>query len=157
MTKPKNMAMAAIFIIFMSLVIFPKAVNAAEAAAQEASQEENKIEYKSEDLRNPFEEEKIETKEEPPEEKEAEPLPALRVQGIVWGGSVPQAIINDKVVRVGDTIEGVRITDINKSGVSVFFGNRQHNLTTSLPTTSKESKDSPRGPKDSSQGFKNNP
>ena len=120
-------------ISFMSMVISPKTVEAAEATAPEGSQEANKIEYKSEGLRDPFQEEKIEIEEEPVQTK---PLPALQIQGIVWGGTFPQAIINNKVARVGDTIEGVRITDINKNGVIVFFENRQYNLSTSSPISS---------------------
>jgi len=127
-------------ISFMRMVISPKTVEAAEATAPEGSQGANKIEYKSEGLRDPFQEEKIEINEQPQEPK---PLPALQIQGIVWGGGFPQAIINNKVVRVGDTIEGVRITDINKNGVIVFFENQQYDLSTSSPI--------------SSQGFKNNP
>mgnify|MGYP001561456780 CR=1 FL=1 len=130
-------------ISFISMVISPKTVEAAEATAQEGSQGANKIEYKSEDLRDPFQEEKIEIKEQPQEQIETKPLPPLQIQGIVWGGSFPQAIINNKVVRVGDTIEGVRITDINKNGVIVFFENRQFNLSTSSPISSKGLKNNP--------------
>jgi len=123
-------------ISFISMVISPKTVEAAEATAPEGSQEANKIEYKSEGLRDPFQEEQIEIKEQPQEQIEAKPLPHLEIQGMVWGGSFPQAIINNKVMRVGDTIEGVRITDINKNGVNVFFDNRQYNLSTSSPISS---------------------
>jgi len=123
-------------ISFISMVISLKTVEAVETTALEGSQGGNKIEYKSEKLREPFQEEKIETKEQPQVQIETGPLPTLQIQGIVWGGSIPQAIINSKVFRVGDTIEGVRITDINKKGVTVFFGNRQYNLTTSSPISS---------------------
>ncbi len=141
MTMPNKRVVVIFSLIFMSMVIYLKPAKAEEAAAQVSPQAANKIEYKSEGLRDPFEEEEIETKEEP----QAQPklLPALQVQGIVWGGSLPQAIINNKVVRVGDTIEGVRIADINKSGVAVFFDNRQYNLSTSapMPISSQGSKD----------------
>ena len=123
-------------ISFISMVIPLKTAKAAETMAPEGYQEANKIEYKSEDLKDPFQEEKIEIKEQPQEQIETKPLPALQIQGIVWGGSFPQAIINNKVMRVGDTIEGVRITDINKNGVNVFFENRQYNLSTSSPISS---------------------
>jgi len=120
------------------MVISPKTAKATETMAPEGYQEANKIEYKSEDLRDPFQEEKIEIKEEPEVQIETKPLPSLQIQGIVWGGGFPQAIINNKVVKVGDTIEGVRITDINKSGVTVFFGNRQYNLSVSSPISSQD-------------------
>ena len=136
MTWQNKRAIIILFASFMSMVISPKTVEAAEATAPKGSQEANKIEYKSEGLRDPFQEEKIEINEQPQEQIEAKPLPALQIQGIVWGGSFPQAIINNKVARVGDTIEGVRITDINKNGVIVFFENRQYNLSTSSPISS---------------------
>ncbi len=125
-------------ISFISMVISPKTAKAAETMAPEGYQEANKIEYKSEDLRDPFQEEKIEIKEQPQEEIETKPLPSVQIQGIVWGGGFPQAIINNKVVRVGDTIEGVRITDINKNGVTVFFENRKHTLSVSSPVSSQD-------------------
>ena len=157
MTWPKSRALVILFmalaigsqtmvsrpISFISMVISPKTAKAAETMAPEGYQEANKIEYKSEDLRDPFQEEKIEIEEQPQVQIETKPLPSLQIQGIVWGGGFPQAIINNKVVRVGDTIEGVRITDINKSGVIVFFGNRQYNLSTSSPITSQDLKTNP--------------
>ncbi len=51
--------------------------------------------------------------------------PSLKIKGVFWGGDFPQAIINDKVVKVGDTIEGAQILSIDKNSVSVFFVNRQ--------------------------------
>ena len=157
MTWPKSRAIVILFmalaigsqtmvarpISFMGMVISPKTAKAAETTAPEGYQEANKIEYKSEDLIDPFREEKIEIKEEPEVQIGTKPLLPLQIQGIVWGGGFPQAIINNKVVRVGDTIEGVRITNITKNGVTAFFGNRQYNLSTSSPI--------------SSQGLKKNP
>jgi len=85
------------------------------------------VEYRAENLRDPF--------KEPRQDKDREDggsqakLPDLQVQGIIWGTDIPQAIINNKVVKVGDTIAGgVRIVEINKDGVSVFFKNRNYNL-----------------------------
>jgi len=56
------------------------------------------------------------------------PMPALVVQGVVWGTSLPQAIINGQVVKIGDTIEKARIIDITKDGVVIFFGGREHTI-----------------------------
>jgi len=50
------------------------------------------------------------------------------VQGLIWGGSLPQAIINDKVVSAGDVIDGVSIVGIDKDGVEVSFDKRNHRL-----------------------------
>jgi hypothetical protein len=63
-----------------------------------------------------------------------EALPPLKIQGIIWGGIFPQAIINDKVVKIGDTIQigpklkTMHIVNIDKNGVTVLFGDKQHKL-----------------------------
>ena len=62
--------------------------------------------------------------------KNAKPLnpPKLEVQGIIWGTSLPQAIINSKVVKVGDTLEGVEIKSISKDGVIIIFEEAEFKL-----------------------------
>ena len=45
--------------------------------------------------------------------------PTLQVQGLVWGGSRPQAIINEKVYSVDDTVEGARILSIDRRGITI--------------------------------------
>ncbi|MFA5411316.1 MAG: hypothetical protein WC321_05610 [Candidatus Omnitrophota bacterium] len=85
--------------------------------------------YTGAKLRDPFQGVKIEREEKVQEATgPATPPPALTVQGLVWGGAFPQAIINNKVFKVGDTIEEARIIDINKDGVTIFFGGRQYNI-----------------------------
>ena len=54
--------------------------------------------------------------EEPPME-----LPSLIVQGVVWGGSEPFAIVNNETVRAGDTIQGVKVLRIERDGIVVTF------------------------------------
>lgn len=97
-----------------------------QAAAKEESA--NKVEYTADQESDPFKPEqeaggKSEAAVKPQQEK---PLPVLTVQGIVWGGVFPQAIINNKIVRIGDTIEGARVVDITKSGVIIFFNEREY-------------------------------
>lgn len=90
------------------------------------------IEYKSKGLRDPF---------QTPFEKQftlgsgavapdpwAVSLSFLKLQGVVWGGKFPQAIINDRVVKIGDTIEGALIVDINRDGVVLFLDGKQYKL-----------------------------
>jgi len=93
------------------------------------------IEYKAQDLKDPFQPPREEKKpeEEPkveitPEVLPEIPLPALEIQGLVWGGNLAQAIINKKIVRTGDLIEGAQIIDINKEGVIISFNKREYNL-----------------------------
>ena len=47
--------------------------------------------------------------------------PELSVQGMVWGKVQPQAIIDNRVMTVGDTIKDAKIVDISKEGVRVLY------------------------------------
>jgi len=102
------------------------------------------IEYSSGDLRDPFidlfqlsienEQKEKEMKNiRVPKEvtKTQEPLPSLekfKVQGVIWGGKFPQAIINNKVLGVGDSIDGVEIVNIEKKGITLNLAGRAFNL-----------------------------
>jgi hypothetical protein len=117
----------------------------AEPVAQIESIARPKIEYKSDALRDPFKE--IQTRgdvgrKETPGGAKAVPLPPLTVQGLIWGGNFPQAIINHKVLKVGDTIEGASITGIDKNGVAVLFNGSDYKLPspaqTGAPVSSKK-------------------
>ncbi|MFH1045396.1 MAG: hypothetical protein V1727_00340 [Candidatus Omnitrophota bacterium] len=52
-------------------------------------------------------------------------LPHLEVQGLIWGTKLPQAIINNQIIRPGDTISGAEILDVRKEGVYVLYGGYQ--------------------------------
>ncbi|MDO8662291.1 MAG: hypothetical protein Q7K98_03620 [Candidatus Omnitrophota bacterium] len=96
-----------------------------------------KIEYNSQGLRDPFRPLITEKKTESAavsREPEIKPLPVLTVQGLIWGGIFPQAIINNKVVKVGDAIGEVKITEISKEGVTVLFANMEHKLSSPAVT-----------------------
>ena len=48
--------------------------------------------------------------------------PSLTIQGIIWGGNIPRAIVNGQVVAKGDSLpEGVEILDISKGFVKVIY------------------------------------
>jgi hypothetical protein len=61
--------------------------------------------------------------------REAEP-PKLELQGFVWQGREPQAIINNTLVRVGESVGGATIVSIERRGVTV-----EYRGTTQLYTT----------------------
>lgn len=65
------------------------------------------------------------------------PPPMLEINGIVWNTKKPQAIINDQVVVIGDTIENSKIVDIRKDGVDVIFNEKLFTLP--IQTTSAQS------------------
>ncbi|TAM41240.1 hypothetical protein EPN54_02050 [bacterium] len=99
------------------------------------------IEYKSGNLRDPFLPLKMVQ-----EEKAAgggqrmdliqvgSSVGDLKVQGIIWGGRFPQAIINDKVLTVGDTIGGVKLLSIDKNGITLSSSGGADNSTVSMKT-----------------------
>jgi hypothetical protein len=51
--------------------------------------------------------------------------PELKIQGIFWGGAFPQAIVNGRVVRVNDQIEGAVISRIAKEGITIKIGYKE--------------------------------
>jgi hypothetical protein len=54
-----------------------------------------------------------------PPVKEPPPPPAITIQGLVWGGSEPQAIIGGKLYRVNDTVDGAKILSIQRGGITI--------------------------------------
>ena len=86
------------------------------------------VEYKAESLSDPFIEPEMEEIATESAETTVMPLPDFSVQGVIWGGSLPQAIINEQVVKIGDTIQGAKVTSIGKEGVGLLFEGRQYNL-----------------------------
>ncbi|MBM3244118.1 MAG: hypothetical protein FJZ12_04735 [Candidatus Omnitrophica bacterium] len=92
-----------------------------------------KVEYKAYGLRNPFEQPAlgpvVEARKGKGGIKDAA-FPVLIVQGVIWDGSPRQAIINNKLVQVGDTIEGADIIEINKEGVTVLFAGVEEVIST---------------------------
>ena len=98
------------------------------------------VEYKGEGLRDPFQPiaPKMEKIIPGKEAIAAEPnvdLKNFSVSGIVWGGRFPQAIINGKVLGIGDKIDGIEILGIDKSGVTVRSGGVTALLTVSAKTS----------------------
>ncbi len=106
------------------------------------------VSYTAGDLTDPFlnesAKEGIFKKEEyvPVEDIKDIQVPSLVVNGLIWGGAFPQAIINNKVLKVGDTIEGARIKDINKDGVTMLFSGKKFSVSVSkfLAPNKKEGK-----------------
>lgn len=49
------------------------------------------------------------------------PMPTFTISGIIWNSDRPQAIINQQIVDIGDTIAGAKITNIQKSGIDILF------------------------------------
>jgi hypothetical protein len=55
------------------------------------------------------------------EESEEIVPPELAVQGLIWKSERPQAIINNRVVDVGDSVLDAKIVDIRKSSIDIQY------------------------------------
>jgi hypothetical protein len=89
-----------------------------------------KVDYSAESLRDPFKGVVVEDKSPEAAKVGAKdvPPPPLTIQGLLMGAKFPQAIINNKVVKTGDTVEGAKIITIEKDGVTVLFEGRQFKM-----------------------------
>ena len=63
---------------------------------------------------------RVSVKTQPVEIAPPEP-PTLVISGLVWNSDRPQAIINSRVIDVGDTIETIQVVAIRKEGVEIEF------------------------------------
>jgi hypothetical protein len=52
--------------------------------------------------------------------------PELTIQGITWGGAYPQAIIDNQVYRVGESVKEVKIINISRDGLILSYQNRHY-------------------------------
>ncbi|MFA5320187.1 MAG: hypothetical protein WBE75_02040 [Candidatus Omnitrophota bacterium] len=90
------------------------------------------VQYKADGLKDPFkgiEQKPVNSQNAAAGAQQSKPLPPLVVSGIIWGGAFPQAIVNRKVVKIGDMVEAeVKVVDITKEGVVVFFDYKNYNL-----------------------------
>jgi hypothetical protein len=116
-----------VFVLFLTGAIDQRFIVLAEETVVGGIIARPVVEYKSAKLRDPFRTYfiKEEPKEVLPEStdlvKPQLDLSKFIVQGIIWGGRVPQAIINDKVVTIGDLIDGAEILSIEKAGITLSF------------------------------------
>ena len=52
----------------------------------------------------------------------------LSLQGVIWSSGRPQAIVNGKIVKIGDTIQDAEVLDIRKDGVKMRDKDREFSL-----------------------------
>ena len=55
----------------------------------------------------------------PPPQFPRHPSPAFRLSGIVFGPGAPVAVINDRILHPGETINNMRVTAISRSSVTL--------------------------------------
>jgi len=96
-----------------------------------------KIEYKAQGLKDPFlpiGQEKEITGFKAHVSDRAKPLPELTLQGLVWGGVFPQAIINNQLVKIGDLIGEAEVVEIEKEGVTLLYDEKRQKLSSPAVT-----------------------
>ena len=59
-------------------------------------------------------------------------LPAFAIQGMVWGGIKPQALINNQLCEKGDIVRGAEITEITKEGVTFVYRDKKFLLSPTI-------------------------
>lgn len=72
--------------------------------------------------------------------------PELLVQGLVWGGARPKAIIRGKVYGVGDMVEGVNIVAIDQRGVTIDHQGSSISYPVAVPASAASRGSSPMRP-----------
>lgn len=103
-----------------------------------------KIEFTARGLRDPFkdyvttEEISIGEKIEGSKENEVFNPPALKIEGMIWGGIKPCAIINGEVKKEGEDIAGVTILKIGKEGLELLYEGKKYNLPSVLAASRAE-------------------
>ena len=132
----------------LSFVIICGSILLALAAVSFAQEQDNPADigrlvkqYKAELLRDPFLN-PFAKKESVLREKtgELKAPPVLTVQGVIWGGLFPQAIINNRVVKEGDNIDGVLISKISQEGITASYGGVPFDLSSPAQAGSAKSK-----------------
>ncbi|MDP8233529.1 MAG: hypothetical protein P9M06_01830 [Candidatus Saelkia tenebricola] len=87
-----------------------------------------KIEYTGDQFRDPFQSYLPEANISKSKKAVFKKLKELNLTGVIWGGDLPLAIINDQVYSVGDSILEVEIMEINKTGVLLKYGEEAYIL-----------------------------
>lgn len=54
--------------------------------------------------------------------------PSLSLTGIIWGYGRPAALINNRIVKEGDLIEGAEVLEIRQNEVKLNFGGQELSL-----------------------------
>ncbi len=84
---------------------------------------ENSSQYaKIRDIFSPL---KLLDKDKGKEKPVAKPVPAFNLSGTILGGGSSVAIINSKFLRMGDQINGFRVTEISKNQVRLRLGDKE--------------------------------
>lgn len=70
----------------------------------------------------------------PPKPMVEEPIkpPEVKIVGLIWNTDHPQAIVNDRIVQVGDQIGEWKIQKIDRDGIEISFQDKKIFIPTSF-------------------------
>ncbi len=68
--------------------------------------------------------------------------PLLTINGLVWNSEFPQAIVNNQIVKLGDTIEGVTVVGIHREGIDITFEGAQFTISKDANDQKEDEEDS---------------
>ncbi len=99
--------------------------------------------YDSMSFRDPFEPtlpidlmqpEKVDNQQKVTVREEQIVPPTFSVQGVIWGGDIPLAIIDNSVVKIGDVVKDASIVDIKKEKIEFVYKGRYFEIPTTYST-----------------------
>ena len=64
--------------------------------------------------------------------------PNLTIKGLIWNTDLPQAIVNDSIIRIGDIIDEAEVLDITKEGISIRYRSKEFFVKAQLSIVSSE-------------------
>ena len=70
--------------------------------------------------------------------KQEDQPPTLTLMGVVWNSQHPQAIINDQVVEIGDSVLEAKVIAIHKNGVDLDFKGKKFSISRGSTDPQKE-------------------
>jgi len=86
------------------------------------------INYSSENLKDPFKDYlPVKPVKKEPEKrlmgdvKREIKLPGIDLQGVIWQGRIPQVIIDNNILTIGDKIKGAEIVEISREGATFLY------------------------------------
>jgi hypothetical protein len=145
MYSPKRILLAA-FIPGMIFCFYQRLWSAEKPTEMELLVKELRpvVEFTGVESKEPFKDVFYKSKEtavevKPVEKETQPPLPELSIQGIILGSSIPCVIINNAVLKEGESLGEIKISKIEKQGVKVLY--KGWNYTLPSPAASISLKD----------------
>ncbi|MBM3248931.1 MAG: hypothetical protein FJZ10_05905 [Candidatus Omnitrophica bacterium] len=115
--------------VFLSLACFNVFAQGEQLGAEAKNDSNSMATYNADVYRDPFipviKKEEAVSQQGGPETGAIEVAPPeFDVKGMIWNTDSPQAIIDGKILRLGDEVKDAKIIEISKEGVKLLFRGR---------------------------------